>query len=265
MCVSRVSFIGVSSGVGCSPPPCWHLPAHTDRPCFSFPLIRYHTVAPCWWTDPLLSKLRELPSLAGKLLVRMALDTLPTKNWASITARFLSDKRFAEEGGGRGITKLNNTCPLGLAICPPLHGPEQGWQLGDGLAKGAGVGVAAVGWTTSPGFLRCHATRATDHLSSSLLPDVRVMCFSHVKILNYPEPIVTVVQTTFQDEQTCNHTDESQETVLKIIRNIPTTTKCGLTHIIVLWSFRPTSFYLVKSCVLPGLQLTCILKPINAL
>lgn len=92
-------------------------------------------MAPGWWTDSILSKLWKLPSLTGKLPAHLALDELPIKHWASITRRFLSDKCFAEEGGGRTITKLNNTCPLGLAICPLLHGPGRRWQLGDGFSS----------------------------------------------------------------------------------------------------------------------------------
>jgi len=103
------------------------------------------------------------------------------KDWASITGRFLSDKCFAEEGGGRGITKLNNTCPSGLAICPLLCGLGQGGQLGDGLSRAGRRGeVAAVCWTASPEFLRCHATTAKDPIS----PCPTTWCTCHVFILS---------------------------------------------------------------------------------
>lgn len=91
---------------------CWH---HISS------YSRYQPVVPYRWTDPVLSKLWELPSLTGKLQICATLDTLPVNNWASITWRFLSDKRCWRRWG-RGLTKLNNTCPVGLAICPPLCG-----------------------------------------------------------------------------------------------------------------------------------------------
>lgn len=55
------------------------------------------------------------------------------------------------------------------------------------------------------GFLCCHATRASDQLSPSLLPDAYVMHFNHegvmqVKILNYRALIITEVQTAFHDK-----------------------------------------------------------------
>lgn len=138
-----VSCIGVPSGAGCSYQLCWY---ETESRSLS-PFIRYQPVAPRWWTDTLLSKLWELPPLTGKLPVCLrliwwmrTLDKLPVKDWASITGRFLSDKCFAEEGGGGGITKLNNTCPSGLAICPLLRGPGRGWQLGDGFSSGGWCG-----------------------------------------------------------------------------------------------------------------------------
>lgn len=63
---------------------CWRCP-----PLRVF--TRYQSVAPYWWTDTLLSKLWELPSLTGKISVHFLLDKLPTRFWHKITGRFLSD------------------------------------------------------------------------------------------------------------------------------------------------------------------------------
>lgn len=63
-----------------------------DLHYISLCLIRYQPVAPCRWTDSLLSKLWELPSLTGKLPVSLTSDKLRKKHWANIAGRLLSDK-----------------------------------------------------------------------------------------------------------------------------------------------------------------------------
>lgn len=68
-CVSVSHCIGVHSEVGCqlSAMLIFELHMNVDLHYISFSFVRYQPVAPRWWTDPLLSELRELPSLTGKL------------------------------------------------------------------------------------------------------------------------------------------------------------------------------------------------------